>query len=435
MLKFFYYRKVDIMKNIIHPVKGTREFYPPEMALRNWLYAQIKAVSTSFGYAEYDGPFLEPIDLYAAKSGEELVKEQSFTFPDRGGNLITLRPELTPSLARMVAQKQHELNYPLRWWSFGPFWRYEKPQKGRTREFFQWNIDMIGTESANADAELIAIPATLFKRIGLTPDKVQIFVNDRQLMDEKLSAAGIPDDLKKATLGIIDRKDKMDHQSWKDHALESGLSTDQFEGLSRILEDKNLYLDSPSLMQVFSALDAMGLMPYVSYDAKIVRGLDYYTGPVFEARDIGKSMRAILGGGRYDNLVQDVGGDALTGVGFAMGDVVLPLILQDYDLLPELNTSPGQILVTVFDETVLTSSLQISTELRDAGFNVQIYPEAEKLGKQFKYCDKEGIHYAVVAGPDEMLADVIQVKDMVTREQVRVKRSDMVAYFHGLLED
>jgi histidyl-tRNA synthetase len=146
-------------------------------------------------------------------------------------------------------------------------------------------------------------------------------------------------------------------------------------------------------------------------------------------------MRAILGGGRYDNLVQDVGGDALTGVGFAMGDVVLPLILQDYDLLPELNTSPGQILVTVFDGTVLANSLQISTELRDAGFNVQTYPEAEKLGKQFKYCDKEDIRYAVVAGPDEMLVDVIQVKDMLTREQVQIKRSDMVAYFHGLLED
>ena len=150
------------MKNIIQSVKGTREFYPYEMALRSWLYSKIRTVSELFGYQEYDGPFLESIDLYAAKSGEELVKEQSFVFPDRGGNLITLRPELTLSLARMVAQKQNELIFPLRWWSFGPFWRYEKPQKGRSREFFQWNIDLIGVNSPEADAELVAICAEFF---------------------------------------------------------------------------------------------------------------------------------------------------------------------------------------------------------------------------------------------------------------------------------
>src|SRR5512147_661045 len=151
------------MKNIVQAVKGTRDFYPDEMALRTWLYEAIRQVSEAFGYQEYDGPFLEKIDLYAAKSGEELVKEQAFVFPDRGGDLITLRPELTPSLARMVAQKQGELAFPLRWWSFGPFWRYEKPQRGRTREFFQWNIDMLGVNSPEADAELIAICAAFFQ--------------------------------------------------------------------------------------------------------------------------------------------------------------------------------------------------------------------------------------------------------------------------------
>ena len=161
------------MKSIIQPVKGTREFYPRQMEVRRWLYAKIEEVAASFGYEEWDGPFLEKIDLYAAKSGEELVKEQSFVFPDRGGELIALRPELTPSLARMVAQKQNELVYPLRWWSFGPFWRYEKPQKGRSREFFQWNIDLIGIESAEADAELLAICATFLKSTGISPDQVQ----------------------------------------------------------------------------------------------------------------------------------------------------------------------------------------------------------------------------------------------------------------------
>jgi len=423
------------MKNIIHPVKGTREFYPPEMALRNWLYEKIKSVSQSFGYLEYDGPFLEPIDLYAAKSGEELVKEQSFTFPDRGGNLITLRPELTPSLARMVAQKQHQLNYPLRWWSFGPFWRYEKPQKGRTREFFQWNIDMVGAQSPQADAELIAICAEFFKLIGLGPDKVQILVNDRELMDQQLSKVGIRSDLKKTTLNIIDRQDKMNFTSWKSFALESGLSDEQFSALNLLLENKDLFRESDSLLQVFSSLEAMGLRDYIAFDAKIVRGLDYYNGTVFEARDVGKSMRAILGGGRYDNLVGDVGGDALTGVGFAMGDVVLPLILEDYELLPDVRVDPTQIMVTIFDETHFNISQKIATGLRKAGFNVQTYPEDEKLGKQFKNTAKMGIRYAVVIGPEETQKGVVQVKDMKTREQEEVSQAELAEYFSGLLDD
>jgi histidyl-tRNA synthetase len=335
----------------------------------------------------------------------------------------------------MVAQQQHQLNYPLRRWSYGPYWRYEKPQKGRTREFFQWNIDMIGTKSANADAELIAICAALFRQIGLTPDKVQILVNDRQLMDEKLSDVGIPEALKKTTLTIIDRKDKMSPSSWKAYALEAGLSEKQFDGLADILNNKDLYKESQSLLQVFSALDSMGLMAYVSYDAKIVRGLDYYTGAVFEARDVGKSMRAILGGGRYDNLVQDVGGDPLSGVGFAMGDVVLPLILQDYDLLPEMDENPTQIMVTVFDDALLNKSLEVSMQLRSAGFCVQTYPENEKLGKQFKTTAKEGIRYAVVIGPDEAAAGIVQVKDMETRDQVSIEQDALVEYFQGVLED
>ena len=423
------------MKNIIRPVKGTREFYPPEMALRNWLYEKIKQVSQAFGYAEYDGPFLEPIDLYAAKSGEELVKEQSFTFPDRGGNLITLRPELTPSLARMVAQKQHQLVYPLRWWSFGPFWRYEKPQKGRTREFFQWNIDMVGVQSPQADAELIAICAEFFNNIGLTPDHVQLLVNDRELMDGKLSEAGIPHDLKKVTLNVIDRQDKMSSSTWRSYALDCGLSQEQFEKLNSLLEDTQLYKHSESLIQVFSALEAMGLEDYVSFDPKIVRGLDYYTGTVFEARDVGKSMRAILGGGRYDNLVKDVGGDALTGVGFAMGDVVLPLILEDYDLLPDLQTNPTQIMVTVFDASLFNKSIKIASQLREVGFCVQVYPEVEKLGKQFKNTARMGIRYAIVLGPDEVAAGNVQVKDMQTRGQESVAQTDLIPFFTGFLED
>jgi len=421
------------MKNIIQPVKGTREFYPPEMAIRNWLYENIRQVSESHGYSEWDGPYLEPIDLYAAKSGEELVKEQSFVFPDRGGNLITLRPELTPSLARMVAQKQHQLIYPLRWWSFGPFWRYEKPQKGRTREFFQWNIDLIGSKSPEADAELIAICAEFFKQRGLSPENVKVLINDRRLMDHKLSELGIDASLKKKALNIFDRQDKMDHTTWKAYAIDNGLSEEQFNGLVKILGNKDLYKESAELLEIFTALENLDVQEYVQFDPKIVRGLDYYTGVVFEARDIGKSTRAILGGGRYDDLVKDIGGEPLTGVGFAMGDVVLPIILEQYGLLPDLQVDPTQILVTIFDKELIPISLSTAVALRKAGFSVQTYPEVVKIGKQIKYADRCAVQFAIVIGPEEKEQGIVQVKDLRTREQSSVPMNGIINHIKGLL--
>ena len=196
--------------------------------LKKWLLdhgsiKRLRQISGSFGYQEYDGPFLESLELYAAKSGEELVKEQSFVFPDRGGNMITLRPELTPSLARMVAQRQRQLSYPLRWWSFGPMWRYERPGKGRSREFFQWNIDLIGAESPEGDAELVAVAAMFLREVGLSPDQVQILVNNRRLIDDELTAIGIPEPLHLDVVRLIDRRDKMSAASWKAYALEIGL--------------------------------------------------------------------------------------------------------------------------------------------------------------------------------------------------------------------
>ena len=422
------------MKNIIQSVKGTREFYPNEMALRNWLYGNIRQVSQVFGYQEYDGPFLEPIDLYAAKSGEELVKEQSFVFPDRGGNLITLRPELTPSLARMVAQKQNQLIYPLRWWSFGPFWRYEKPQKGRSREFFQWNIDLIGVDTPEGDAELVAIAAEFFKAVGLRANEVKIMINDRRLMDAELAGLGVNDPEKKKLLfGIIDRRDKLSEKDWNEYILESGFDQKQLEGLKSILNDKELYKKSAEVMRFFNALKAMGVDEYVVYDPRIVRGLDYYTGIVFEARDVSESSRAILGGGHYNNLVEDVGGSPLPAVGFAMGDVVLPLILEQFNKLPELETNPAKVLVTVFNEDCLAYSYSIAADLRAAGIPTAVYPAEAKIGKQFKYADRVGSRFVVVAGPDERDQNVLQVKDMKSGEQQTVERNKAASEIQGML--
>ena len=295
-------------KSSILPVKGTRDFYPEDMAVRTWLYNKIRKVSESFGYQEYEGPILESIDLYAAKSGEELVKEQSYVFPDRDGDLIALRPELTPTLARMVAKRQRELIYPLRWWSFGPFWRYERPQKGRTREFFQWNIDLIGVVSPQADAEIVAIVAAFFQEVGLSPTEVSILVNNRKLMDVELAALGIPVENRHLIYRLIDRRDKMQEAEWESYASELGLSKRQIGGIKSLLTNFDLWKKSPELVQFFGAIEANGIKDYVRYEPGIIRGLDYYTGTVFEAVELeGDFRRSILGGGRYDNLLEAVG--------------------------------------------------------------------------------------------------------------------------------
>jgi histidyl-tRNA synthetase len=421
------------MRNIIQTVKGTREFYPHEMALRNWLYANIRKVSELFGYQEYDGPFIEPIDLYAAKSGEELVKEQSFVFSDRGGNLIALRPELTPSLARMVAQKQQQLVYPLRWWSFGPFWRYEKPQKGRTREFFQWNIDLIGVNSPEADAELVAIAAEFFRLVGLKPQDVKIMVNDRRLMDRQITSLSIPSEKKSRVFNLIDRRDKMAQKDWEAYVLDEGFSSQQLQGLNDILLDKKLFQKSEELLRFFTIIESLDVKDYVHYDARIVRGLDYYTGIVFEGRDAGETGRAILGGGHYDNLVADVGGDALPGVGFAMGDVVLPNILNELGRLPPFDTQPAKVLITVFDEGTSAHSHMVAAYLRRNGISTVIYPERAKLSRQFKFADRAGMRFVVIAGPDEIESDVVQVKDLASAEQKSMPLQQAAAWMRARL--
>jgi histidyl-tRNA synthetase len=424
------------MKNIIKPVKGTRDFYPEDMSIRTWLYKNVRHASELYGYQEYEAPILETIDLYAAKSGEELVKEQSFVFPDRGGDLITLRPELTPSLTRMVAQRQHQLLFPIRWWSFGPFWRYERPQKGRAREFFQWNIDLIGVANPEADAELVAIIATFFRLVGLDPNQVVILVNDRQLIDNELKSLGISPDKRSDVFRLIDRRGKMQPFEWEAYALEIGLSQQQLSELKTLLEDNELWKKSPELVDFFEVLSALNAIDYVRFDANIIRGLDYYTGIVFEAQDLGGEVRrAILGGGRYDNLLADVGGKPLPGVGFAMGDVVITLILENAGLLPkETGNSPAPVLVTVFDKEHLRYSFALAAELRQQGLKVATYPQPERLSKQFKYADRLGFKFALVIGPDEINTGKVTLKNLKTGHQVELQYDRAAAIIVEMLE-
>jgi len=422
------------MASKIQTVKGTREFYPEEMALRNFIYDKVRAAARAFGYQEYDGPFIEPIDLYAAKSGEELVKKQSFTFEDRGGDFVTLRPELTPSLARMIAAKQGELTFPARWWSFGPFWRYEQPQKGRSREFFQWNIDMLGVSSPEADAEIIAVGATFLRSVGLNPEQATVYVNNRRLMDSEFDALGIAVEKRIDVSNLVDRRSKMEPAKWDTYALEVGLNQSQLAGLKDILGNFDLWKKSEELVRLFVALEALGVKEYIKFDPNIMRGLLYYTGTVFEAFETSGSVkRAILGGGRYDNLLADVGGQPLSGVGFAMGDVVMGIILQEKGLLPEYIPSPAPVLVTIFEEKLLSESYSLATELRTAGINVVCYPEPAKLQKQFKFADKMKAQIVLTVGPDEVANKQVAVKNLINGEQVTVKREVIIKSIRELL--
>jgi histidyl-tRNA synthetase len=416
-------------KTTVQAVKGTRDFYPEAMAFRNWLYGKVRAISERFGYQEYEAPMLERLELYAAKSGEELVNQQAFVLQDRGGDELALRPELTPSLARMIAQQQATLTLPARWYSFGPFWRYERPQRGRTREFFQWNIDLLGSETPAADGEIVAIGAMFLRSLGLSADQVAIRINSRRLMERKLAGLGVTEtEQRMEVFRLIDRRDRMAADQWAAWALDMGLSESQLTGLTDLFTDPDLWQESEELSHVYATAQTFGVRDYLVYDAGIVRGLDYYTGPVFEAYDREGYFRAIFGGGRYDNLVADVGGERITGVGFAMGDLIVELLLERAGLRPTLPTSPSTVFVTLFDDELYPQTLALAARLRDAGVNAEQSLEAERLGKQIRYADRQGIPYVAILGPDELARGEVVLKNLASGEQQAYPVEDAIPH-------
>lgn len=418
----------------IQPVKGTRDFYPEAMAFRTWLYDRVRQVSQSFGYREYEPPYLERLELYAAKSGDELVKEQAYVFPDRGGDLIALRPELTPSLARMVAARSSEIPRPIRWWSFGPIWRYERPQKGRSREFFQWNIDLMGVETGEADAEIAAVAVEFFRAVGLGPDRIRLLVNNRGLAESKYLALGIAPEQLASAFRLVDRQDKMPAEAWMAFGLELGLSQAALDGLVRLVADREGWRDSPNLTAFFEAAEALGAAEYMQFDASVVRGLDYYTGTVFEARDRDGRFRAILGGGRYDNLVADVGGDRIPAVGFAMGDVTIGLMIQQFGAAPSGPPPPAQVLVCWVDEAARLESIRVAGRLRQTGLQVEWYPAAERLPRQLKYADRQKIPLAVILGSRELDQGSMAIKDLRDGNQITTGSESLIDRLTALLE-
>jgi len=416
-------------KNLIPPVKGTRDFYPEDQAFQNWLYSKFKEVAESFGFQEYEGPILETLDLYAAKSGEELVKRQSFTLKDQSGNILALRPEMTPTLARMVAQKAGELAFPVKWFTFGRRFRYEKPQKGRAREFFQWDVDILGPENLQADAEVIAVAASLYQKVNLTPQEVRIKINDRGLLQKKLLSLGIANENIIKAFRLADKKNKVSADDFVAIGKDSGFTADQAKAILQILEEKNLFTDSPWLIKIFELLKKYGIADFVEFDPSIVRGLEYYTKTVFEGWDIKGEFRSIWGGGRYDDLTADVGSSQrIPGVGFAMGDMVLAEVLKANNKFPSFSVNKTKILVTVFSQDLYEKSLELVTQIRQSiGVNSEIYLDpTAKLDKQIKYADKKGIPYVAILGPDEVKNNTVTIKNLTDGSQKIVQQNQLV---------
>ncbi|MEK7311040.1 MAG: HisS family protein, partial [Chloroflexota bacterium] len=294
------------------------------------------------------------------------------------------------------------------------------------------NIDILGTDSIEADAEIAAVGAEFFRAIGLTPAEVKLQINNRKLMSEQIAALGIGDI--KPALKLIDRIDKLSPQAWADYGVEQGLTTEQTAGLRTLLGDKELWRKSDELIRFFEILDAMGVGEYFEYEPGVVRGLDYYTRTVMEARDRDGEFRAILGGGRYDNLVAEVGGDRISGVGYAMGDMVIGLVAAKYGKIPAFAKSPASVLVTVFGPGSVADSLRAARLLREAGIPTETYPDAVKLDRQLKYADAQGIRFAVIIGPDETSAGKATVKDLQNRAQFSVNLADLPGKLREILD-
>jgi histidyl-tRNA synthetase len=416
-------------------VKGTRDFYPESMRLRNWIVDAWRRVSLRNGFEEYDAPIFEYLDLFTVKSGDEIA-EQLFSFTDRGGRNLAIRPEITPSLGRMVTAKINALPRPIKWFSVPRLCRAENPQKGRLREFFQWNIDIIGTDSVLADVECVFVAVDLLAELGLSSDDVEVRIGSRQLTTAFLRQMGIGEDRMEAVLALLDKRPKVDADAFAKMAGEQGLDGGQVEAICRFQDAENLQQAADAigdadavaeplerLREFFSYLEPMGIADYCRLDLRIVRGLAYYTGIVYEVFDKSQSLRAVAGGGRYDNLTQVLGGPKVGATGFGMGDVVLGILLEEKGKLPNL-AEQLDFFVVEDGETCRPAVLYLTGELRRRGWSADYSFKGGKTSKQLKEANRRGAGLAVFVSVDENAVsrdgNLLRVKNLRNGKQVPV---------------
>jgi histidyl-tRNA synthetase len=406
------------------PLPGFRDAFPDVFARRRQIFEAWRGVAARYGFEEYDAPPLERLELYTQKSGDEIVG-QLYHFTDKGGREVALRPEMTPSLARLVAQRAGALRKPIRWFSIPQLFRYERSQRGRLREHWQLNMDIIGEPGALADAEIVAAAIDVVRALGFGPGDVRVRLSDRRVLVAALTEGlGVLEQEIDGVLSAFDRYEKS-----KEAAEEAILKVIGDEArahrvreFAAALGDQKSLLELPAalhLKECLAHLEAMGLAEFVDVDFRIVRGLAYYTGIVFELFDAGRSLRAICGGGRYDNLLKQIGGADLPMVGFGMGDVVLGELIGDRDGAPKAEASADVFVATVSEEDVFTA-LELVHALRDRGVRVEYALRKMAVGKQLELAANRGAHYAVVIGPDERAKGEAVVRTLADKQEERV---------------
>ncbi|KAK4743238.1 hypothetical protein SAY87_001239 [Trapa incisa] len=421
-------QKIDV-----NPPKGTRDFPPEEMRLRNWLFHNFREVSRLSGFEEVDFPVLESEALFIRKAGEE-IRDQLYCFEDRGNRRVALRPELTPSLARLVIQKGKSVPFPLKWFAVGQCWRYERMTRGRRREHYQWNMDIIGVPEVTAEAELMSSIVTFFKKVGISSSDVGFKVSSRKVLQEVLGSYSVPEILFGKVCIIIDKIEKIPIDDIKNELKLVGISEVAAEELLQVLSIKSLEkLEEvlggageaiSDLKQLFSLAEKFGYSDWIQFDASVVRGLAYYTGIVFEGFDREGKLRAICGGGRYDKLLSTFGGDDLPACGFGFGDAVIIELLKEKGLLPDLNQQVENI-VCALDKKLQGAAASVATKLREKGQTVDLVLESKPLKWVFKRAARINAQRLILVGLSEWQRGMVSVKILASGEQNEVELANL----------
>lgn len=422
-------------KLLTTPYKGTTDTYPQDMIVRNYIFDTWKSVAQRFGFEEYDTPLLEETALYIAKSGDEIASTQLYNFVDKGGREIAIRPEMTPSLARMIAAKKNELTLPLKWFNIGKYYRYEKPQRGRRREFIQLNIDILGIPTLEAELEIFQYILAVMEEFKAPKETYEIRVNSRYLLNYLFEdILKLPAE-KKAKVGrAIDNYTKLGKEAFIEYLKELELNEKQVESVLEFLtwtlkdlkkiEDKSD--GAKQLLELFAKAEELGLTN-IRFEPSIMRGLLYYTGTVIEMFDIGskENPRALFGGGRYDDLLSIFGEEKLPAFGIGWGDVTTQDYLETYGLIPEAKAET-EVFLPLFDATLYAYIQKIARKLREKGINTETQLTAIKFGNQLKYASKKNIPWVMIIGEDEINAKQVQLKNMTTGEQSLVSLEEAI---------
>ena len=418
----------------LQPVKGTRDFFPDEMRLRNWLFEVWRNVSVQAGFEEYDTCVLEHEELYIRKAGDEISK-QLYSFEDKGGRRLSLRPEMTPSLARLVLQHKKSLSFPIKWFSMPQCFRYERMTKGRRREHFQWNADIIGQAEIVAEAEILMLLISACELMGLSAKEIRVFINDRRILNSILSQISVPQEMHSEVLVIMDKRDKISIEALSKLLQDIGMSTTQVDQLneyllkSDLIELKKDLNDTQGIDELQNLMDMMetaGFSDYLQFDISIVRGLSYYTGAVFEVNSPTKLHRAICGGGRYDSLLSTYGGEIVPAVGFGFGDVVVLDVLKDLERFPELPRKLDYTIIPFAREQVGTA-LNIAAILRQQGSTVDCNFSMKKMKKTLQQAGESGAAKAILLFPDELSENKVVIRDLRLHEQNPIKITDLLS--------